>query len=386
VANGTVTLVGSSWDHPRGHAPMAATAVAYQAATAGGVRITWVPRSLRDFGVASVESLARSFDLILIDHPHIGIMAESGCVVPIDEFADKTALAGIAEGSPGRSYDSYTYAGHQWALAVDAACQTSAWRPDLLDAPPGSWDDVTALSHEGVVLWPLCDVDAAASLLTLAASAGRPCGTSTSHFVDREVGRWALEVMHTVAANSDPRCTQMNPITMLDAMSQCDQFAYAPLTFCYVNYSHRGGDGRDVSFGAIPAAGAAPPTGALLGGAGLAVSSLRPHALAAIEYALFVASADVQRGLYFASGGQPAHRLAWIDRHLDREARGFFSAVGATIDHAWTRPRAPWFAAFQNQMIALFACWREHADEIDAFLDELDRLYRDALSASKSAG
>jgi multiple sugar transport system substrate-binding protein len=383
AGNGTVTLVGSSWDHPRGHAPMAATAEAYQNATAAAVRIDWVPRSLRDFGMASVEDLARNYDLILIDHPHIGVMAESGCVVPIDELAGESALAAR---SPGRSHDSYLYAGHQWALAVDAACQTSAWRPDLLDSPPPRWEDVIALSRDGSVLWPLCDVDAAASLLTMAASAGRPCATASSFFVDREVGRWALEVMRAVAANSDHRCTQMNPIHVLDTMSRSDEFAYAPLTFCYVSYSRRGHGGKKLSFGDIPAVGAALPAGALLGGAGLAVSALRPQARAAVDYGLFVASAGIQRGLYFASGGQPAHLAAWTDRHLDQEAGGFFSGVGTTLDHAWTRPRAPWFAGFQNQMIELFAGWPERADDIEGFLDDLDRLYRVARAAAPGAG
>jgi multiple sugar transport system substrate-binding protein len=336
--------------------------------------------------MASVEALARDFDLILIDHPHIGIMAESGCVLPIDELADRATLAALAERSPGRSHQSYTYDGHQWALAVDAACQTSAWRPDLLDSPPVSWDDVIALSRDGTVLWPLCDVDAAASLLTMAASAGRPCGTSSSAFVDREVGRYALEVMHAVAASSDPRCTQMNPIHVLDTMSRCDEFAYAPLTFCYVSYSRRGHTSSKLSFGDIPAVGTTPPAGALLGGVGLAVSALRPQARAAVDYGLFVASADIQRGPYFASGGQPAHRAAWTDRDIDQEARGFFSEVSATLDRAWTRPRATWFAGFQNQMIGLFAGWRERADDIDDFLGDLDQLYREARSIAPNTG
>jgi multiple sugar transport system substrate-binding protein len=60
-----------------------------------------------------------------------------------------------------------------------------------------------------------------------------------------------------------------------------------------------------------------------------------------VEYALFVASADIQRGLYFASGGQPAHSAAWTDPHLDQQAGGFFSGVNSTLERAWTRPRTP---------------------------------------------
>ena len=38
-------------------------------------------------------------------------------------------------------------------------------RPDLLPEPAGRWDEVLELSRHGRVLWPLGDVDSAASLL-----------------------------------------------------------------------------------------------------------------------------------------------------------------------------------------------------------------------------
>jgi multiple sugar transport system substrate-binding protein len=153
-----IELRGSSWDHERGHAPMVATAAEYERLTGGAVRIRWEPRSLKDFGVASVEDLARDYDLVVIDHPHIGLIAETGCAVPLDEIPDLSGefggvvppggsrapgdLAALGAGSPGRSHQSYHYGGRQWALAVDAACQVSARRPDLLPEPPARWDEV----------------------------------------------------------------------------------------------------------------------------------------------------------------------------------------------------------------------------------------------------
>ncbi len=73
-----IELRGSSWHHERGHAPMVATAAEYQRITGGAVRVRWEPRSLKEFGVASVEGLARDYDLVVIDHPHIGLIAETG--------------------------------------------------------------------------------------------------------------------------------------------------------------------------------------------------------------------------------------------------------------------------------------------------------------------
>jgi multiple sugar transport system substrate-binding protein len=364
---------------------MVATASAYERASGDAISIEWVPRSLKEFGMTSVESLAREVDLIVVDHPHIGMMAESGCVVPFDELADGDVLSELAEKSPGKSHQSYKYGGHQWALAIDAACQASAWRPDRLAIPPASWDDVLALSRGGGVLWPLCDVDASASLLTLAASAGHPCATGESSFIDREVGRWALGMMRAVAERSDRRCLEMNPIGVLEAMSRYDDFVYSPLTFCYVSYSRPGAAGKEVSFGDIPAATAGASHGALLGGAGLAVSALRPETRRAVDYALYVAAGETQRGLYFAAGGQPAHHAAWADPAVDSAAGGFFGRLAGTMRRAWTRPRGPWFAGFQNQMVDLFAGWWERADETDSFLDDLDRLYLDSMEGGTGA-
>ncbi len=77
-----VQLTGSSWHHERGHAPMVATAAEYERITGGAVRVRWEPRSLKEFGVSPVEDLARRYDLVVIDHPHIGLIAGTGCRGP----------------------------------------------------------------------------------------------------------------------------------------------------------------------------------------------------------------------------------------------------------------------------------------------------------------
>jgi multiple sugar transport system substrate-binding protein len=358
---------------------MVATAAEYERNCGGAVRIQWVPRSLKAFGTSSVDELARDFDLILIDHPHIGAMAESGAVVPLDHFIDAVALAGLAEGSPGRSHQSYEYAGHQWALAVDAACHVAAWRPDLITEVPATWGEVSELARSGRLLWPLCDVDAAASFLSLAALAGHPCGLSEDEFIDREVGRFALETMLEIAGRSDPRGFNLNPIGALELLAASDEFVYSPLLFGYVSYSRLDAHGAKIRFGDVPVA-LHEPSGALLGGVGIAVSSNSRAIDEAVHYARYMAAPTTQRTLYFESGGQPAHASAWGDPEVDRLAGGFFSSTKTTIAGAWTRPRHPAFAGFQNRMIALFADWRWRAGRPDGLLEDLNVLYARALS------
>ncbi len=362
---------------------MLATARDYERLVDGAVRIEWVARSLKEFGMTSVESLAREFDLIVLDHPHIGVVAESGCVVAFDDVVDAGELALLGADSPGHSHESYRHGGRQWALAIDAACQSSAWRPDLIEEVPRTWDDVVALSRSGKVCWPLCDVDAAASLMTLAASAGAPCATSEDRFVDREVGEWALATMRAVARASDPVCRTLNPIGALEAMSRSGAFVYSPLLFCYVNYSRADAPGASIRYGNVPALAAnVDAKGALLGGAGLAVSALRGESREAVDYALYVASPSVQAGSYFSSGGQPAHHAAWSDPALDVRSGGFFSGLEPAMAGSFTRPRGPRFAAFQNEMIRHFTDWFESSERPGQFLDTLDALFRNSLAGA----
>ena len=270
--NGPIVLRGSSWDHPRGQAPMLATASEYERNSGGTVQIEWTPRSLKAFGSASIDDLARDYDLILVDHPHIGSTGRSRAVLPLDEFLEASALDQLAQRSPGRSHQSYAYGGHQWALAVDAACQVAAWRPDLITDSPRTWPEVFELASSGRVLWPLCEVDAVASFFSLAALNGGPCGTVRDVVVDRAVGLGALQTMRRVAQQSDRRCLRMNPIDVLEAMSRSDTFVYSPLLFGYVNYSRLDTHGAQIVFGNVPIA-LEGPAGALLGGVGIAVSA-----------------------------------------------------------------------------------------------------------------
>ena len=317
---------------------MVATSAEFCTLSGGSVSIEWVPRSLHDFGLMPLAQLAHSYDLMVVDHPHVGGLAEAGYAVALDEVLPPGPLAGLAERSPGRSHQSYQYDGHQWALAIDAACQTSAWRPDLLMAPPRTWEEVVELAKAGGVLWPLGPVDAAASFMTLMSMAGAPCALTSSSFAEREVAVWALATMQEVAVHSNPRCLEDSPIAVLEAMTGTNRFAYTPLVFCYAHYCRPGRRAATVAFGPPPVLEAGDEVGGpLLGGAGLAVSAFSTDPLAATRYSLYVASAATQSGTYFAAGGQPAHGAAWHDAQLDLASGHFFSSVLPSIERSWTR-------------------------------------------------
>lgn len=169
-------LRGITWDHVRGYGPLEASVKSYKEMK--GVNIHWDKRSLKDFGDASLELLAKEYDLIIMDHPHCGTASATRCILPLDEILDHDELLDAAN-SVGPSFDSYFYSGHQWALPVDAACQVSCRRPDLLsnDALPKSWGDVfnlvEVLKSKGQFIGvALCPTDCNCSFLTLCAQFG----------------------------------------------------------------------------------------------------------------------------------------------------------------------------------------------------------------------
>ena len=126
-----ILLRGMTWDHPRGYGPLAACSAAWLGRT--GARIEWERRSLQDFESFPVAELAARYDLIVIDHPHVGQVTREGCLIPLDAVLDADDPAPAAVGA---SLSSYRWEGLLWALPIDAAAQVQAWRPDRLSAPP----------------------------------------------------------------------------------------------------------------------------------------------------------------------------------------------------------------------------------------------------------
>ena len=80
-----------------------------------------------------------------------------------------------------------------------------------------------------------------------------------------------------------------------------------------------------LAFADIPVIGSSGPVGSALGGTGIAVSAFSKAKDAAIDFAYWVASGDVQRGPYAAAGGQPGHAAAWEDAERQRRDRQFLS-------------------------------------------------------------
>jgi multiple sugar transport system substrate-binding protein len=336
-------LRGITWNHTRGYAPMAVTAQVYADRFGADVEVHWERRSLWAFGEQPLDELVETYDLLVIDHPLIGWAAENKAFLPLHEVTGQAI---------GRSQESYSYKGKHYALAIDAACQVAAARPDLLQAMdiavPKTWPDVFELARRtGQVAVPLNAIDVWSCFLTLCAHYDAPaCG---QEFADRDTALRALHLLTELATVVPEWCRTANPIATLTRMSTTDDVLYCPLAYGYTNYSRDGYAAKPLSFHDIPCTPGHSPSGSCLGGAGLAISARSPNAEAALAYANWVASPDIQRTEYLRAGGQPASRAAWYDATADRLAGGFFSGTRSTIESAYLRPRHPGFPEFQTK-------------------------------------
>lgn len=160
-------------------------------------------------------------------------------------------------------------------------------------------------------------------------------------------------------------------------MSQSDDFAYAPWTYGYTNYSRKGYAPKLLEFGDVIGMEADKPGSTMLGGAGLAVSAQCEHTEVAKAYAEFTGSAAVQSGIYFEAGGQPGHRSAWTNPALDKQCAGFFSRTLPTLDRAFVRPRYAGYLEFQDTACLHIHDYLRNGGEAKKTLDIVNRIYRE---------
>uniref|UniRef100_UPI000D353B3C extracellular solute-binding protein n=1 Tax=Variovorax sp. GV048 TaxID=3450239 RepID=UPI000D353B3C len=358
---------GLTWDHPRGHVALERAA---RDARAHGLDLRWERQPLEGFESHPIEDLAERYDLIVLDHPHIGDAVAGGCLQPLESLFDAASLAAWRAQSIGRSFDSYRYAGTQWALPLDAATQVAVAREDRLEgALPRDWAEVLALARRQPVCLSLAGPHAALTLFSMAAAHGDApaAGDPDRLFTGEGAGEGAVaawELLRELHALAFGGWAALNPIGILDAMARQPEAVYCPLVYGYVNYAVAGDGRQPLHFADVPAGptvqgvhgvqGAqGPRLGSTLGGTGLAVSrratvddALRRHLAALMSPAM-------QRDFIPFADGQPSAREAWADPRVNAAWNGFYARTQATLEQAIVRPRHPGYIPFQTEASAL---------------------------------
>ena len=373
-----ITLRGMTWAHARGYDPMVATAARY-GQTHPGVKIIWEKRSLQAFADRPIEEMAAEYDLMVIDHPHVGQVADTGELLALDGLGRDDELAVLAAQSVGVSHRSYEFHGHQWALAIDAATPVAAFRPDLLEEAPRQWDGVLELARKGQVAFALIPINALMTFMGLARNLGHTLADSPDSFIAPDAGRQVLELMREITALMEPRCLSLDPIGIFDWMGNAaDAPAYSPFGYGYTNYSREGFCPYPLIFADAPGIESDRPDGTVIGGTGIAVSAACRHRDVAVDYAFWIAGADCQAGLFFDAGGQPANAVAWDDDRCNAACRDFFRRTRRTLETAWLRPRYHGYMGFQDRGgDIVHACLRGDLAVGDA-LENLEAAYRES--------
>jgi multiple sugar transport system substrate-binding protein len=345
---------GLTWDHPRGYVALERAA---ERARAEGLDLQWERQPLEGFESHPIEDLAERYDLIVLDHPHIGDAVAGQCLQPLESLFGAEALARWRAQSIGRSFDSYRYAGAHWALPLDAATQVAVARADRLAAPlPRDWPEVLALARRQPVCLSLAGPHAALTLFSMAAAHGdAPAALDPGRLFAGPGAEAAYALLAELHALAYAGWAGLNPIGILAAMAGNGDgggaAVYCPLVYGYVNYAV-GAPGRaPLHFADVPAG--PQGLGSTLGGTGLAVSrrarvdgALRQH----LEQLL---SPALQEGFIPFADGQPSARSAWADARVNAAWNGFFAQTQATLEAAIVRPRHPGYIPFQTEASAL---------------------------------
>lgn len=374
----TITLRGMTWDHSRGVDPMLATSAAY-AQLHPSVEITWEKRSLQAFADRPIGEMAAAYDLMVIDHPHVGEVAGSGNLVAFDTLGRDADLATLAAQSVGPSHPSYSFGGHQWGLAIDAATPVASFRPDQIDAAPKSWDGVIGLANAGKVALALIPINTLMTFFGLAKNLSYVVAEDPDALMDRSQADEVLSHLGELAAKVDPRCLTLDPIGVLEWMGRTkDAPAYCPFGYGYTNYSRDGYCEFPITFANAPGFGDNGPRGTVIGGTGIAISSQCKHINVAADYAFWIAGADCQTGLFFESGGQPGNAVAWENDATNAQCRNFFRNTRETLETVWLRPRYDGYMVFQESGGDILQAFLRGDTSKIATLDRLDAAYRES--------
>ena len=378
-------LKGIAWDHPRGFDPMLATAKEFSNKFSE-VDIVWDKRPLQAFADRPIENMAFEYDLMVIDHPHVGEASRKNLLSELDSFSKfKDKINTLSKNSVGLSHQIYNFNNHQYALAIDAAAPVAAYKVGALDELPFTFEQVLKLAEKSLVMWPIKPVDAISCFNTIAANIGHSINSTEHKFIDRRIGITILKMMKKLSSLVPKDCLEMNPINVLDYLSSNNDRVYCPLLYGYSNYSRKNFRDDLIEFTNIPSFDENNNNckGAQIGGTGLAISKETKNIEIALDYVFWVASEECQKNLYYYSGGQPGHIKAWKDKNINNDCNNFFINTLKTLENAWLRPRFDGYMYFQDIAGTIIHDYLKNDKQADITIDKLIMEFEKSLNVNE---
>lgn len=379
---GVRLLKGITWGHSRGFTPLVAAAQRFNELHPG-VGIVWEKRSLQQFADYPIEELTTEFDLLIIDHPWVGRAAALNCVLPLDQHLSPGYLADQAAASVGYSHHSYAYDGHQWALAIDAATPVASYRADLLSEaglrPPETWGDVLAIARMKRLAVPAIPIDLLMNFYMFCIAHGARPFQNEASVIDGTTGMAALGTMRELYSGIDERFFTANPIAVAECMTTTDDYWYCPFAYGYSNYCREGYARHRLTYADLVHFSGRGRLRSTMGGTGLAVSSNSRYRDEALAFAEWIVSPTVQSTFYTEHGGQPGHRLAWINAGANRLTNNYFYTVYPAMERSYMRPRYDGYLHFQDHAGEPIREFLLGEGDAGSALRKIDSLYRESL-------
>jgi multiple sugar transport system substrate-binding protein len=335
---------GLTWDHPRGR--LALERAASTVTDAAGERlIEWDAQPLEGFEASPIEELAERYDVIVLDHPHLGDAIAAEAIRPLDTLFPAEFLAAVQRDAVGPSAASYTLDDRLWALPLDAATQVAVSVPELVPTSPRTWAEVADLATIAPVALSLAGPHAFLTYASVCVALGsEPSVVPGKGFVDPAVGERALGILSGIARALPRGTAELNPIGLLERMRRDRDIACIPLVYGYVTYA----TGPDpLRFDDAPSVEIAMRRGSTIGGTGIAVSSRCVPDDTLLAHLAGLLDPEYQRTRIPADAGQPSLRSAWTDDAVNAASGGFYRRTIATIEESWVRPRVPGCIPFQ---------------------------------------
>ena len=232
------SYVGITWDHPRGYNALSEASRGLEKKDSP-ISVHWEKQSLEEFESRPIEDLCARYDLVVMDHPHLGAAVGRNCLQPLNDWLPGDRIKRIARTSIGSTFQSYYYEGKYWALPLDAATQVMALRLDLLGSRsiPITWDEVLQLANNLSVVLSVGGPHALVTFFSICVALGEPptsLDPVNEYRLHIQCGRsgWARHEIG-IAKTGRPR-TGLPAITLRPLANCCHRF---PFRFSYSDNS-----------------------------------------------------------------------------------------------------------------------------------------------------
>jgi multiple sugar transport system substrate-binding protein len=243
---------------------------------------------------------------------------------------------------------------------------------------PTTWNEVIDLTRKGKVAVPAIPIDLLMNFYSFCIVFGEKPFQNQYEVTDWETGLQAIEAMKELYSMVDRKMFNYNPIAVAELMTTTNDYWYCPFAYCYSNYSRTGYAKHLLHYTeTISINGNRLKT--TIGGTGIAVSSFSKQIDIAVDFAKWIVSAEMQRTFYVQHGGQPGHRLAWVNEEANRLTNNFFKNLLPVMENGYMRPRYNGYLYFQDHAgIPLQKCLMNNSDP-KTVLEEMNSIYRKSL-------